>query len=101
MTDQNDKVIDEIMSKLDSVIDIETGMSLGQLNIVADVKLETRNSVKVVFRPTEPCSPTAFNLGFDIRNAAKSVEGVTNVIVVCQGHMFDEVVNRLVNRYQV
>lgn len=93
------KVLKElVIDRLNRISDLETDRSLRELNIVLDVQVDKDGTVKIVFRPNSPFCPYAVNLGLDIKNAAIDVEGVKKVIVECQGHMMDELVNRLVNR---
>ena len=57
----------------------------------------TPGVIKVRFTPLSVYSPTAVDLGRRIKAAGEKVEGVKKMVVECNGHMQDELVNRLVN----
>ena len=86
-----------VLEQVNLVTDLETGRSLGQLNVVRDVDILKEGTIRIVFSPTSPYSPVAFNTGMNIKKAALGVSGVKKVQVVCEGHMQDDVVNKLVN----
>lgn len=88
----------EILARVNQLIDPETRRTFGELNIIRDVKMHDDGTARVTFTTTSPFSPIAFNMGTDIKAAATEVKGVKRVQVVCQGHMMDELVNRLVNK---
>lgn len=92
-----DRVEQDILARVNQLVDPETRRTFGELNIILDVKMNEDGTAKVTFAPTSPFSPIAFNIGADIKTAASEVKGVKRVQVVCQGHMMDELVNRLVN----
>jgi len=79
------------------LVEEETGRKLGELTIVTEVFEVTPGVVKIRFTPLSVYSPTAVELGKKIKGAAEKVEGVKKVVVECNGHMQDDLVNRLVN----
>jgi metal-sulfur cluster biosynthetic enzyme len=79
------------------VVEEETGRKLGELTVVTEVREVAPGEIKVRFTPLSAYSPTAVDLGRRIRDAAGNVEGVSKIAVECDGHMQDELVNRLVN----
>jgi hypothetical protein len=79
-----------------AVVEEETGRRLGELTVVTEVHEVSPGEIKVRFTPLSAYSPTAVDLGRRIR-AAGNVEGVTKIVVECDGHMQDELVDRLVN----
>ena len=85
-------------SEVEKVIDPETGLTFGQMNMITDVKEQEPGVVKIDFVPTSPFCPIAFKLAMDIKNAAKKVEGLKKALVYCHGHTMEEMINRTVNR---
>ena len=79
------------------LVEEETGRKLGQLTVVTEIAEVTPGVIKVRFTPLSAYSPTAVELGRRIGAAIMGVEGVKKVVVECDGHMQDELVNRLVN----
>ncbi len=79
------------------LVEEETGRKLGELTVVTEVAEVTPGVIKVRFTPLSAYSPTAVDLGKRIRDAAGKVQGVTKVVVECDGHMQDDLVNTLVN----
>lgn len=67
----------------------------------AEVSEISEGSIRVRFRPLAAFSPTAVDIGRNIRDAALSVDGVKEVRVECTGHMMDDLVNKIVNRTEL
>ena len=86
-----------VKEAIDSIVEEETGRKLGELTVVTEVSEVTPGVFKVKFTPLSAYSPTAVDLGKRIRDAACGVEGVQRTLVECDGHMQDDLVNRLVN----
>lgn len=90
-----------VTERLNEIVDEETTRKLGELNIVTEVSEMAAGSVRVRFQPLSAYSPLAVDTGRNIRQAALSVDGVKAVRVECNGHMMDELVNKMVNRDEV
>lgn len=88
----------KVRSEVEKVIDPETGLTFGQMNMITDVKEQKPGVVKIDFVPTSPFCPIAFKLAMNIKNAAKKVEGLKKALVYCHGHTMEEMINRTVNR---
>ena len=88
----------QIIDKVSQIKDVETNRTFGEINIVTEVKIVEDGIAKIVFSPTSPYSPIAVNIGMDIKKATSDIPGLKKVIVLCQGHMQDELVNKLVNQ---
>lgn len=69
-----------IEERLSEVIDPETGLDVGRMDLVHDLRVEG-GRVTLVFRPTSPVCPMAFKLAADIRDAIRSVPGVSRVTI--------------------
>ena len=93
MTDIEKRVRDEV----EKVIDPETGLTFGQMNMITEVKEQEPGVVKIDFIPTSPFCPIAFKLAMDIKNAAKKVRGIKKALVYCHGHTMEQEINRTVN----
>lgn len=94
MTDVEKKVREEV----EKVVDPETGLTFGQMNMITDVKEESAGVVKIDFIPSSPFCPIAFKLAMDIKNSAMKVEGVKKASVFCHGHTMEEAINQSVNK---
>lgn len=88
----------QITDKVNQIKDAETNRTFGEINIVNEVKIVEDGIAKIVFTPTSPYSPIAVNIGMEIKKAASGIPGLKKVIVLCQGHMQDDLVNKLVNQ---
>jgi len=94
MTEIEKKVREEV----EKVIDPETGLTFGQMNMITDVKEQEPGVVKIDFIPSSPFCPIAFKLAMDIKNAASKVKGVKKARVYCHGHTMEEAINQSVNK---
>lgn len=71
---------DKIMKALENVIDPETGLSVVEMGMIRDIKI-SENNVEILFAPTTPLCPMLSYLINEIKQAAKSIEGVKEVEV--------------------
>jgi len=92
-----EELVTKTREAIDGLVEEETGRKLGELTVVTEVLEVAPGVVKVRFTPLSAYSPTAVDLGRRIRDAAARVDGVKKSTVECDGHMQDELVNRLVN----
>jgi len=79
-------------------MDPETGITLGQMKLITNVKEEEPGVVKVDFTPSSPFCPIAFKLAMDIKKAAENVDGVKKALVYCHGHVMEKDIDRMVNK---
>ncbi len=86
-----------VAERINEVVEEETSRKLGQLNVVTEISELGEGTIRVKFSPLSPYSPVAVDTGRGIRNATLTVQGVKRVTVECNGHMMDDLVNRLVN----
>jgi metal-sulfur cluster biosynthetic enzyme len=94
LTELENKVREEV----GKVLDPETGQSFAEMQMITSVKEEETGVVKIEFIPTSPFCPMAFKLSTDIKNAAKTVEGVKEAIVYCRGHIMEQQINEATNK---
>ena len=90
-------LLKDILDRLGNITDPETGRRLDSTNLILDVDFLQDGTIQIVYSPFSPASPVAVNLGKEIRSAALTATPDKRVRVVCQGHLMDELVNRLVN----
>lgn len=96
MTELEDKVREAV----GQVVDPETGMTFGEMQMITNVKEEETGVFKVEFVPSSPFCPIAFKLATDIKNAALKVAGVREAQVYCRGHMMEQQINEQTNKEQ-
>jgi metal-sulfur cluster biosynthetic enzyme len=96
MTELEDKVRDAV----GQVVDPETGMTFGEMQMITSVKEEESGVVKVEFVPSSPFCPIAFKLSMDIKNAALKIAGVKQALIYCRGHMMEQQINEMTNKEQ-
>jgi metal-sulfur cluster biosynthetic enzyme len=91
---------DKVREAVGKVVDPETGLTFGEMQMITNVKEEEPGVVKVDFIPSSPFCPIAFKLAMDVKNEAMKVVGVKKVSVYCRGHMMEQQINEMVNREQ-
>lgn len=95
------EIEERVRKEVEKVIDPETGLTFGQMNMITDVKEQEPGVVKIDFIPSSPFCPIAFKLAMDIKNAAKKVKDLKKVLVYCRGHTMEEMINRSVNSEEI
>ena len=88
----------QVRTAVERVVDPETGLTFGQMNMITNVNQAEPGVVKVDFVPSSPFCPIAFKLAADIKAAAMSVQGVKKAFVYCRGHTMEEEINKTVNK---
>jgi metal-sulfur cluster biosynthetic enzyme len=91
---------DKVREAAEKVVDPETGLTFGEMQMITNVKEEELGVVKVDFIPSSPFCPIAFKLAMDVKNAAMAVAGVKKVLVFCRGHMMEQQINEMINKEQ-
>jgi metal-sulfur cluster biosynthetic enzyme len=91
---------DKVREAVGQVVDPETGMTFGEMQMITNVKEEETGVFKVEFVPSSPFCPIAFKLATDIKNAALKVAGVREAQVYCRGHMMEQQINEQTNKEQ-
>ena len=89
---------DKVKGEVEKIVDPETGLTFGQMNLIQSVKEEEPGVLKVDFVPTSPYCPIAFKFAVDIKNTAKKVAGVKKTFVYVHGHTLEETINSTVNK---
>ena len=89
-------VLSEVKKAVSSVVDPEIGLSLGELNLIKDVRRED-GSIVVEFVATTPFCPLAEVLALMVKDAANAVVK-DKILVYIRGHINEESINERVNR---
>jgi metal-sulfur cluster biosynthetic enzyme len=89
---------DKVREAVGQVVDPETGMTFGEMQMITNVKEEEPGVFRVEFVPSSPFCPIAFKLATDIRNAALKVAGVKKARIYCRGHMMEQQINEMTNK---
>lgn len=88
----------QVRIAVEQVVDPETGMTFGQMQMITNVSQLEPGVYKIDFVPSSPFCPIAFKLAADIKAAAMSVQGVKKALVYCRGHNQEEEINKMVNK---
>lgn len=68
----------DILEKLKTVIDPETGVDVVRMQLIEDLVVEDDGRVSYTFRPSSPLCPIAVSLANSIQMAVAAVPGVTS-----------------------
>lgn len=96
MTELEEKVREAV----GKIVDPETGMTFGEMQMITNVKETEPGIVDVEFVPSSPFCPIAFKLSMDIKNAALRVAGVKKAQIFCRGHTMEQQINEMTNKEQ-
>jgi metal-sulfur cluster biosynthetic enzyme len=90
---------EEIMEELSNVIDPEIGMSIVDMGLVDEVKIEGKK-VSVSFHLSAPFCPPVFAMMIakDIKNRLSKMVGVENSEVKLVGHIMADQINEAINK---
>jgi len=88
----------KIKAEVEKIVDPETGLTFGQMQLITGVKEQSPGVVKIDFIPTSPFCPIAFKFAMDIKNTAQKVAGIKKALVYVHGHNLEETINQTVNR---
>jgi len=92
------QIEDKVRSEVEKIIDPETGLTFGQMQLITSVKEQSPGVVKIDFVPTSPFCPIAFKFAQDIKTTAQKVAGIKKALVYVHGHNMEEAINQTVNR---
>lgn len=90
---------EEIMEELNNVMDPEIGMSIVDMGLVDEVKIEG-NKVSVIFHLTAPFCPPVFAvmIAKDIKERLSKMAGVKSSEVKLVGHIMADQINEIINK---
>ncbi len=89
---------EEVVEKLESVIDPHTGTDVHTMGLINDLKV---NSISLTFKPTSPFCPMGVQLAVQIKKAIMTIEGIgeEDIDITVQGHInADEINKHLANK---
>jgi len=95
--DQN-QLEHEIVDRLQSVIDPETGADVIRMRLVEDLTVNDKGWVSYTFRPSSPLCPIAVYLIQQIKQAVAEVSGVTNQTITVSDYAAAEELTKLINQ---
>jgi len=87
----------KVQAEVEKIIDPETGLTFGQMKLIAGLKEIEPGIVKIDFVPSSPFCPIAFRLALGIKRTAEKITGVKKALVYSHGHMMDKAINKMVN----
>lgn len=91
------EVVDEVTKKVKEIIDPETGLTFGDMELIQKVEEKEKGVLRIEFIPTSPFCPIALKFAKDIKTTALGVPGVKKVEVYVRGHTMEEQINKMVN----
>ncbi len=85
--------IEEVIEGLRCVIDPHTNINVYDMGIVTDLKV-SKDTVSMVFRPTSPFCPLAFDLARSMKGRMWDLDGSDKIIVKVVGHYQEDNINK-------
>jgi len=92
------QIEDKVKNEVEKIIDPETGLTFGQMQLISGVKEQGQGIIKIDFIPTSPFCPIAFKFAQDIKTTAQKVAGIKKALVYVHGHNMEQAINQAVNR---
>lgn len=92
------QIEDKVKNEVEKIIDPETGLTFGQMQLITSVKEQSLGIVQIDFVPTSPFCPIAFKFAQDIKTTAQKVTGIKKALVYVHGHNMEEAINQTVNQ---
>ncbi|MGQ9597103.1 MAG: iron-sulfur cluster assembly protein [Thermoproteota archaeon] len=90
-------MLSEVKKAVSNVVDPEMGLTLGELNLIKDVRRENSNII-VEFIATTPFCPLAEILALMVKDAANAVAKDEKILVYIRNHTNEESINERINR---
>lgn len=92
-----EKLTEDILDALSSVIDPETGADVVRMRIIADLAVDSDGVVTYLFRPSSPLCPIALPLVISVIEALKTVPGVKDQQVTVVDYIGAEELNAILH----
>lgn len=88
----------KIREKLKDVVDPEIGVSIMEMNLVDEIRIED-NKAHITYHLTAPFCPPVFalHIGKNIKKVAKGVEGIDEVEVRLKDHVQADDINKMLD----
>lgn len=84
---------DLVIIALKSVLDPHVMMSVYDMGLISDLKIEG-SEVSLNFTPTSPFCPMGIQLAENVKKAVKKVDGVEKAHITVQGHLQANEINK-------
>ena len=81
MNKKIESLSDLIVEKLDGIYDPEIPVSIYELGLIYDVRINKKNDVKIIMTLTSPSCPVAESLPEEVRQKIEKIDGVVSVEV--------------------
>lgn len=96
---EDDLVINKktVIKELEKVIDPEIGISITEMKLIDDVKID-KDKVLIEFHLTSPFCPLALNIASDIKERISKLNGVKSVRVKLSNHEMSEKIGEMLNK---
>lgn len=93
-----EKNLQMILEELSRVIDPEIGVSIIDMDLVDNVKIEGEVA-RITFHPSMPHYPSSFAVAMaaEIKERVSNVPGIQKVLINVSDHVLAEEINRQVN----
>jgi len=91
-----DEKIEEIRKELKEIADPEIGVSIMEMNLVDEIRVEGKKAV-ITYHLTAPFCPAMFamHIGRSIKKKALSVEDIEEAEVTVKDHVQTEEINKM------
>ena len=90
-------VLSEVKKAVYNVVDPEIGLTLGELNLIKDVRRE-EDKIVVEFVATTPFCPLAEILALMVKDAANAVAKDEKILVYIRKHVNEKSINERINK---
>ena len=87
-----------IITRLQTVIDPETGADVMRMRLVEDLTVNLQGEVSYTFRPSSPLCPIAVYLVQQIKQAVSDVPDVRKQQITVTGYVAAEELTNLINK---
>ncbi len=87
------QAMDNVVAGLRCVIDPHTNINVYDMGLISELK-KSKNGISMVFRPTSPFCPLAFDLARSMKGKIWEVDGPTLVDVKVVGHYQEDNINK-------
>ena len=83
----NASLHDQIIERLRTVIDPETGADVVRMRLIEDLHADDKGTVDYTFRPSSPLCPIVVTLAIEIKRAIAEIPGVTTQTINVTGYI--------------
>jgi len=97
-SEQTEKLEAQIIARLQTVIDPETGADVMRMRLVEDLTVNLEGVVAYTFKPSSPLCPIAVYLVKEIKQAVAAVPGVTGQHITVTDYVAAEELTKLINQ---